>query len=152
MYLLPQKTGVQADRKGGVAGLASGKGIGAAAVPGHELVQDDRELMQAVQVSRGQLLQYALAFGGQADPYHAAVVTVWCPFYQARGLGAVDELHGAVRPQEQVAGEITNGGRRVSRVSLDRHQQLVLNMGEARGLRLVFAPALEAPQGDTELE
>jgi hypothetical protein len=37
-------------------------------------------------------------------------------------------------------------------VSLDRHQQLVLNMGEARGLRLVFAPALEAPQGDTELE
>jgi hypothetical protein len=37
-------------------------------------------------------------------------------------------------------------------VSLDRHQQLVLDVGQALGLSLILAPALEAPQRDPELE
>jgi hypothetical protein len=37
-------------------------------------------------------------------------------------------------------------------VSLDRHQQLVLDVSQASGLSLVLAPALEAAQGDPELE
>jgi hypothetical protein len=37
-------------------------------------------------------------------------------------------------------------------VPLDRHQQLVLDVGQALGLSLILAPALEAPQGDPELE
>jgi hypothetical protein len=43
-------------------------------VLGHELVQDDRELVQAVQVGPGQLLQYAVAFPGQADAHQAPIV------------------------------------------------------------------------------
>jgi hypothetical protein len=45
-------------------------------VPGHELVQDDCELVQAVQVSGRQLAQFAVALPGQADTYHTAVVLV----------------------------------------------------------------------------
>jgi hypothetical protein len=37
-------------------------------------------------------------------------------------------------------------------VPLDRHQQLMLDVGQAFGLSLILAPALEAPQGDPELE
>ena len=37
-------------------------------------------------------------------------------------------------------------------MTFDRHQQLVLHMGEACGLRLVLTPALELPQRDAELQ
>jgi hypothetical protein len=37
-------------------------------------------------------------------------------------------------------------------MTLDRHEQLVLDVGQAGGLRLVLAPALETPQGDPELQ
>jgi hypothetical protein len=77
---------------------------------------------------------------------------IWYPFDQARRLGTVHELHSAVRALEQVAGQFTDGGRKIARVSLDGNEQLMLDVSEARGLRLVFAPALEAPQSDTELQ
>ena len=121
-------------------------------MPGDKLVKDGRELMQAVQVSPGQLLQDAVALAGQADPDHAAVVPVRRPFHQPGGLGPVDKLDRAVRPQEQVAGEISHRGRQVPAVSLDRDKQLMLNMGQALGLSLVLAPALETAQGDPELQ
>ena len=87
-------------------------------MPGDKIVKDDRELVQAVQVSPGQLLQDAVAFTGQADPDHAAVVSVWRPLHQPGGLGPVDKLNRAVRPQEQVAGEITHEGGRSPRCPL----------------------------------
>jgi len=121
-------------------------------VPGDELVKDGRELMQAVQVSPGQLLQDAVALAGQADPDDAAVVPVRRPFHQPGGLGPVDKLDRAVRPQEQVAGQITHGGRQVAAVPFDRDQQLMLDMSQARGSRLVLAPALEPAQRNAELE
>ena len=37
-------------------------------------------------------------------------------------------------------------------VSLDRHQQLMLDVGQSLGLGLVLAPAMETAQGDPELE
>ncbi len=121
-------------------------------MPGHKIVKDDRELVQAVQVSPGQLLQDAVAFTGQADPDHTAVVFVWRPLHQTGGLGPVDKLNRAVRPQEQVAGQITHGGRQIPAVSFDRDKQLMLDMGQALGLSLILAPALEAAQGDPELQ
>ena len=121
-------------------------------MPGHELVQDCCEFVQTVQVSPCQLLQYASACLRQADANRAAIVWIRCPLNQSGGLGAVNQLHRAVRPQEQVASQIAYGGRPVSRVSLDRHQQLMLNMSQACGLRLFFAPVLKAPQGDAELQ
>ena len=121
-------------------------------MPGHQIVKDNRELVQAVQVSPGQLLQDAVACTGQANPDHAAVVSVWRPFHQPGGLGPVDKLNRTVRPQEQVASQITYGGRQVPAVSFDRHQQLMLDMGQALGLSLILTPALEAAQGDPELQ
>jgi hypothetical protein len=122
------------------------------AVLRHQLVEDHRELFQPGKVSCGQPLHDAVARLAQADPHHAAVARIRYPFDEARRLGPVNELHGAVRTLEQVAGQFADGGREVARVSLDRYEQLMLDVSEAGGLRLVFAPALEAPQGDTELQ
>ena len=103
-------------------------------------------------MSRGQLLQDPVARLGQANSHHAAVVRVTGPFDQSRRRGAVHELHGAVRAQQQVACQLADGGREVAGVSLDRHQQLMLDVRNALGLGLVFAPALEAPQRHAELK
>jgi hypothetical protein len=40
---------------------------------GQEFVQDGGQLVQAVQVRPGELLQDRLAVGGQADPHHPAL-------------------------------------------------------------------------------
>jgi AcrR family transcriptional regulator len=101
-------------------GLDRSLGVGVSAVPGDQFVQDGRELMQAVQVSPGQLPQDAVAFTGQADPDHAAVVSVRRPLHQPGGFGPVDKLDRAVRPQEQVSGEISHRRRQVPAVSFDR--------------------------------
>jgi len=57
-----------------------------------------------------------------------------------------------VRPQQQVAGEIAHGGRLIPVMAFDRDEQLVLDVGQAGGPRLVFAPAVEAAQGDAEFQ
>jgi hypothetical protein len=119
---------------------------------GHELVEDGGELVQALQVSPGQLVQDAVARAGQPDPDHAAVVGVRRPLHQPGGFGPVHELDRAVRAQQQVAGQVAHGRGPAVPVPLDRHQQLVLDMGQALGLSLVLAPAMEAAQGDPELQ
>jgi hypothetical protein len=108
--------------------------------------------VQAFQVSPGQLVQHAVAVAGQPDPDHPAVVPVRRPLHQPGGFGPVDELDRAVRPQQQVAGQVAHCRGLVPVVSFDRHQQLVLDVRQALGLSLIFAPALEAAQGDPELE
>ena len=108
--------------------------------------------VQALQVSPGQLVQDAVAIAGQLDPDHAAVVAVRHPLHQPGRFGPVDELDRAVRPQQQVTGQVAHGGGPFFVVSLDRHQQLVLDVGQALGLGLVLAPAMETAQGDPELE
>ncbi|HEY6309267.1 MAG TPA: hypothetical protein VIY52_00455 [Streptosporangiaceae bacterium] len=115
------------------------------------MVQDGGQFMQAVQVSAGQLLQYAVTCPGQADTDHTAVTPVRCPLHQPGGLRAVDQFHHAVRSQEQVACEVADGRRLVPRMSFDRHEQLMLHVRKALNLSLVLAPALKAPQSDTEL-
>lgn len=132
--------------------LSSGTGIGAAVVHGDQVVQDGRKFVQAVQVRRGQLPYDSIACSGQADTYNAAIVLVRYPFDHAGGLGAVNQLHRAVRPQEQVVGQVAHGRRLIAWMSLDRHQQLVLHVGEACRLRLVLAPALELAQRDAEFQ
>lgn len=104
--------------------------------------------MQLRQVSSGQLPHDPVTLRSQADTDDPAVVPVRHPLHHARGLSPVYQLHCAVRAQQQVAGEITNRGRRFCGVSFDRHQELMLDVGQARSLRLVFAKALEAAQGD----
>ena len=78
----------------------------------HELIQDGRELVQALQVSPGQLLQDAVAIAGQLDPDHAAVVAIRHPLHQPGRFGPVDELDRAVRPQQQVfSNAVAQGGQ-----------------------------------------
>ena len=100
----------------------------------------------------GQPLQDLLAVGGQADPHHPAVLPVRSTLYQAGCLRAVHQFHRAVRAQQQVASQIAYGRGPVALMPLDRHQQLMLDMRQAGGLGLAFAPALEAPQGDPEFQ
>ena len=125
--------------------------IGAVIWP-HEFIQDSCEIMQPVQVSLGQLLENPVSIPGQPDAYDPAIRTVRRPLHHAGGLGTVDKFHRAVRPEQEVAGEVANGGRLVSRMSLDRDQQLMLDVSQASSLRLVFAPPLEFAQGDTEIK
>ena len=121
-------------------------------MPGHEVVQNRCEFVQTIQVSPGQLLQCTVTGLRQADANSAAIVRIRRPLNQSDGLGAVNQFHRAVRPQEQVASEIAYGGRLISRVPLNRHKQLMLNMGQARGLCLFFTPVLKASQRDAELQ
>jgi hypothetical protein len=123
-----------------------------AIVAGNYLVQGGGQFAQPFQVRGRQLLQYALTCVSQADADNAAIAGIGCALDQSRGLGPINELHRAVRPQEQVAGEIADRRRRVSRVPLDRHQELMLNLGQPGRLRLFFAPVLKAPQADTEIQ
>jgi len=66
-------------------------------------------------------------------------------------LRTVDELNGAVRLEQQVAGDVADC-RRQPLVPLDRDEQLVLHVRQAGGLRLVFAPALKTPQRHAECQ
>jgi hypothetical protein len=57
-----------------------------------------------------------------------------------------------MRSQEQIAGQVPDRRRLVSRMPLDRHQQLVLDVREPGGSRLILAPTLEGSQGNAELK
>ena len=74
----------------------------------------------------GQLVQPVLAVGGEADAGEAAVAAVAPPFDQPAGFGAVDQLDRAVRPQQQVAGQVADGRAGLPAVALDGQQQLML--------------------------
>ena len=74
-----------------------------------------------------------VTFRGQADADDPAVVPVRCPLNQSCGLSAIYQLDGAVRPQQQIVGEIAHCGRPVCGMAFDRDEQLVLDMRQARG-------------------
>jgi hypothetical protein len=54
--------------------------------------------------------------------------------------------------EQQVSGELADGRRDLARMTLDRDQQLVLDMSQAYRASLVFAPSLKAAQADAEGE
>lgn len=117
-----------------------------------QLVEDGRESVQLLQVRSGQGLQDPVAPCGDADAHDATVLRVGCSFHQARSFCAVDQLDRAVRPQQHVLGQIADSWRLLSGMALDRHQQLMLDVREARLPRLVLAPALKLSQRNAELE
>lgn len=121
-------------------------------VVAHEIIKDRRQIMQPVEMSLRQLLDYAVTFGGQPDAHDPAVIEIGCPLHHPGPLSTVDEFHRAVRSQQQVGGEIADRRRVTSRVPLDRDKQLILDVSQAGSLRLVFAPSLEPAQGYAEVE
>jgi len=54
--------------------------------------------------------------------------------------------------EQHVVGEIANRGRAMTVMTSDGDEQLVLDVSEPGRMRLILAPALEAAQGDSELQ
>ena len=52
--------------------------------------------------------------------------------------------------QQQVIGQVTYGRREVAGIPFNRHQELVLGMGEPGRARLILAPVLETTQAHAE--
>jgi hypothetical protein len=55
-------------------------------------------------------------------------------------------------PQHEVAGEISDGRRDATGMTLDSDEQLMLDMSEARLLSLCLAPVLELAEADPECQ
>src|SRR4051794_3041356 len=108
------------------------------------------ELLQLVDVQLGELLDPLLAERRQPQPHDARVVIVTVALDETAGLRAVDELDGAVMPEQQVRRQLADRRAAVVVVTLDREQQLVLRMGQTDGSRLGLAPAVEASQRRAE--
>ena len=105
-----------------------------------------------VEVRRSELPQYAVTGSREANPDDPAVLAIRDPLDQPGRFRTVNQLDHAVRPHQQVAGQISHGGRLRPAVPLDRHQQLVLDLGQACRPRLILTPALELAQGNPELQ
>ena len=115
-------------------------------------MQGGRKVVQFGQVRLGQLGDQLISLPGQLHPDHARVGSIGPAAHEASRLRPVHELHHAVMAKQQVAGEIADGRRDLARMTLDRDQQLVLDMGQAHRASLVFALSLKAAQADAKGE
>ena len=98
----------------------------------------------------GQLSHQPITLGCQHHPDDARVFGIGEPADQPSRLCPVQELHCAVMPQQQVIGQVTDGGREVAGMPFNRHQELVLGVGEPGRARLILAPVLETTQAHAE--
>ncbi len=89
---------------------------------------------------------------GSREPHmhDAVIVAIVLSAHEPRALGPVDELDHGVVAQQQVVGQVADGGQTF--VAAHCEQQLVLGWGQPGGLRLVFAPAEEPAQAIAEAE
>ena len=71
---------------------------------------------------------------------------------QPGGIGAVDELDGAVVAEEQVVGDLADGRSAGVIVAMDGEEQLMLVRGQPGRLGLLFAPAQEATEPVSQRE
>ena len=108
-----------------------------------------------------ELLEVALASAGGDGDCRAAVrlsrTTRWSLAVgstpdQAGGFGPVDELDGAVVPEQEDVGDVADRRPARSRLTADGEQQLVLRRGETDRRGLFLAPVQEAAQAGPELE
>lgn len=97
-------------------------------------------------------LEAAGSVVGEREAHGSAAVGVGIPFDQAGVLRAVDESDRAVVSQQEVAGDISDGGTGWIWVALDGEQELVLGGGQVLRACLLRAPAQEASQAGPELE
>jgi hypothetical protein len=113
-------------------------------------------MTQLSEMGRSELGKPSLAKGGQPDPDDPAVPIVWHSLDQSGSRRAIDELDRAVVPLQQVASQVPDGWRLISRMAFDGHEELMLDVREPGGARLVLAPALEpaqaCPEGQELLE
>ena len=123
---------------------------GAAVSAGRACSERDREPVQLREMRPRELGYEPVALLGQFHAHYPGVVGVLLALHEAGRPRAVHEPHRAVAPQQQVSGNLADRGWQPPRMSLDRHEQLVLHMREADRRGLVLAPALETAQLDPE--
>jgi len=119
---------------------------------GDEFVKDGGEALEFVKVGCGQLAEPILAVGGEPDAGDAAVAAVAPALHQPGGLGAINQFDRAVRPEQQVGGQVADGGAIPAAVALDGQQQLMLGRGQAGRARPSLGPVLKAAQARPERE
>jgi hypothetical protein len=123
---------------------------GSGARGGDEFVQDFGQAVQLYQVGGGELIQDLLAPGGQPDPDEPPVAGIGAAPHETGYLSPIDQFDRAVMPQQQVIREIPHGRRLVAGMTLDRYEQLMLDMGQPGFASLIFTPALEPAQAAAE--
>ena len=127
-------------------GAASGPGAGI------QLVEHHSKLAEFFKVRCRQTDDERVALRSELHADDARVVWIGDAPDEPGRLGAVYQLDSTVMTQQEVTGQIADGRRSARRVALDRHEQLMLNMGEARLLSLRLAPVLELAEADAERE
>jgi len=120
--------------------------------PVHETLHDGRELDQLFEVSSGELIEQPLSFRGEHEVHDPPVVLIHPPPHEPSLFGSIDELDRAVVAQEEMVGDVADGGRRLVFVAADGEEQLVLLPGETGGAGLLVAPVQEAAQRRAEAE
>ena len=83
---------------------------------------------------------------GEVDPNNAVVLLVANACDETSPIRTVDQAHDAVVAQQQLIGNLPDGG--ATRIAKAPHgqEQLVLRRGESCGLSLLLTPALEVAQ------
>jgi len=76
---------------------------------------------------------------GEVEAHHASIPVVDDALDETALLGAVDELHRTVVPEQQVLGHVTDRGLARALVPSNGEQQLVLLAGEPSRCRLLVA-------------
>ncbi len=90
--------------------------------------------------------------GGEDQAHHAPVVCVGAALDEPEPHTAVDQPDGAVGPDEQVLGDVTNGRPAPVGMPAPGQEQLVLGSGEPCAGGLALAPSKEATQTVAQLQ
>jgi len=101
-----------------------------------------RELLE---VRGGQGREVSCAAAGQVQTDNSVVGRIGVARHQPGQLGTVDEPHHAVVTQQQVIGDITDGGGAAG-MPANCEEQLILRGRDAGVDGLLFAPVQEAPE------
>src|SRR5205823_4587923 len=88
----------------------------------------------------------------ESEPHDTLVVGIPRSFDQARGNGAVNQLHRAVVPEQQVTGGLADGGTSGIFVATDGEQELMLGRSEPHRGRLIPTPSQESSEAGAELQ
>ena len=120
--------------------------------PLRQLLNSRGQPLHLLEVQGGELLEETLPLWGQPQADDPAVPRVFLPLDQPRPLRPVDQPHGAVMAQQQIPGDVADGGTLPAIMPPDGQQELVLRRCQPRPLSLLFAPVQKAPQADPELE
>src|SRR5205823_7775074 len=110
------------------------------------------ETEKLLQMELDEQLEPGHARRRESEPHDTLVVGIPRSFDQARGNGAVNQLHRTVVPEQQVTGSLADGGTSGVFVATDGEQQLMLGRSEPHRGRLILTPSQESSEAGAELQ